>query len=228
MHKQFEDLLDEITEARCNAATSNDTQLEPHVARLEHIVRCFWRSSPKQHRGRSDSQTPAFSAVTRAFQRYGARRRRGGIGSPLEVGMRIASLAAAVVFFGGDIASARHDEPLGVADLQCANGLSLTPGMLLTLAPLEPGVRGGTQIATNGKLLHQRRRAARTLRRFMELDRLWMADSHPRQVWQGRRSRRSFRLERVAVSLSHSPGSWQGLVAVGLAPSPTLPRLQTR
>jgi hypothetical protein len=38
MRKQFEDLLDEITEARCNAATSNDTRLEPRVARLEHIV----------------------------------------------------------------------------------------------------------------------------------------------------------------------------------------------
>jgi hypothetical protein len=38
MRKQFEDLLDEITEARSNAATSNDTRLEPRVARLEHIV----------------------------------------------------------------------------------------------------------------------------------------------------------------------------------------------
>jgi hypothetical protein len=38
MSKQFEDLLDEITEARSNAATSNDTRLEPRVARLEHIV----------------------------------------------------------------------------------------------------------------------------------------------------------------------------------------------
>jgi hypothetical protein len=34
----FADLLDEITEARRNAATSNDTRLEPRVARLEHIV----------------------------------------------------------------------------------------------------------------------------------------------------------------------------------------------
>jgi hypothetical protein len=32
------DLLDEITEVRCNAATSNGTRLEPRVARLEHIV----------------------------------------------------------------------------------------------------------------------------------------------------------------------------------------------
>jgi hypothetical protein len=38
MPKPFEELLDEITEARCNAATSNDTRLEPRVARLEHIV----------------------------------------------------------------------------------------------------------------------------------------------------------------------------------------------
>jgi hypothetical protein len=34
----FADLLDEITEARCNAATSNDTRLEPRIARLEQIV----------------------------------------------------------------------------------------------------------------------------------------------------------------------------------------------
>jgi hypothetical protein len=32
MRKPFEDLLDEITEARRNAATSNDTRLEPRVA----------------------------------------------------------------------------------------------------------------------------------------------------------------------------------------------------
>jgi hypothetical protein len=38
MRKPVEDLLDEITEIRCNAARSNDTRLEPRVARLEHIV----------------------------------------------------------------------------------------------------------------------------------------------------------------------------------------------
>jgi hypothetical protein len=38
MAKPFQDLLDEITEVRCNAATSNDTRLEPRVARLERIV----------------------------------------------------------------------------------------------------------------------------------------------------------------------------------------------
>jgi hypothetical protein len=38
MPKPFDDLLDEITEVRCNVSTSNDTRLEPRVARLEHIV----------------------------------------------------------------------------------------------------------------------------------------------------------------------------------------------
>jgi hypothetical protein len=38
MHKQFDDLLDEITELRCNVATSSGTRLEPRVARLERIV----------------------------------------------------------------------------------------------------------------------------------------------------------------------------------------------
>jgi hypothetical protein len=38
LQKPLEELLDEITEARSNAATSNDTRLEPRVARLEHIV----------------------------------------------------------------------------------------------------------------------------------------------------------------------------------------------
>jgi hypothetical protein len=38
MHKPFDDLLDEITEARRNAAASSDTRLGPRVARLEHIV----------------------------------------------------------------------------------------------------------------------------------------------------------------------------------------------
>jgi hypothetical protein len=37
-HKQFADLLDGIIEVRCNAAASNDTRLEPRVARLEPIV----------------------------------------------------------------------------------------------------------------------------------------------------------------------------------------------
>jgi hypothetical protein len=34
----FDDLLDEITEVRRNAATSSDTRLESRVARLERIV----------------------------------------------------------------------------------------------------------------------------------------------------------------------------------------------
>jgi hypothetical protein len=38
MRKPFDDLLDEINEIRRNVATSNDTRLEPRVARLEHIV----------------------------------------------------------------------------------------------------------------------------------------------------------------------------------------------
>jgi hypothetical protein len=38
MRKTLEDLLDEITEVRCSVARSNDTRLEPRVARLEHIV----------------------------------------------------------------------------------------------------------------------------------------------------------------------------------------------
>jgi hypothetical protein len=38
MPKPFDDLLDEITEIRRNVATSNDTRVEPRVARLEHIV----------------------------------------------------------------------------------------------------------------------------------------------------------------------------------------------
>jgi hypothetical protein len=38
MGKQFDDLLDEITEVRRNVAMSNDTPLEPRVARLERIV----------------------------------------------------------------------------------------------------------------------------------------------------------------------------------------------
>jgi hypothetical protein len=38
MRKPFDGLLDEITEVRCNVAASNDTRLEPRVARLEHIV----------------------------------------------------------------------------------------------------------------------------------------------------------------------------------------------
>jgi hypothetical protein len=38
MRKPFDDLLDEINEIRRNVATSNDTRLEPRVARLERIV----------------------------------------------------------------------------------------------------------------------------------------------------------------------------------------------
>jgi hypothetical protein len=38
MGKQFDDLLDEITEVRRNVAMSNDTLLEPRVARLERII----------------------------------------------------------------------------------------------------------------------------------------------------------------------------------------------
>jgi hypothetical protein len=38
MRKALDDLLDELTEARRNVAISNDTRLEPRVARLEHIV----------------------------------------------------------------------------------------------------------------------------------------------------------------------------------------------
>jgi hypothetical protein len=44
MPKQFDDLLDEITEARRNAAASNDTRLGPRVARLEHIVQRMLRA----------------------------------------------------------------------------------------------------------------------------------------------------------------------------------------
>jgi hypothetical protein len=38
MPKRFDDLLDEITEVRRNAAASSDTRLGPRVSRLEHIV----------------------------------------------------------------------------------------------------------------------------------------------------------------------------------------------
>jgi hypothetical protein len=38
MHTPFDDLLDQITELRCNVAASSDTRLAPRVARLEHIV----------------------------------------------------------------------------------------------------------------------------------------------------------------------------------------------
>jgi hypothetical protein len=41
MRKPFDDLLDEITEARSNVATSNDTRLEPRVVRLERIVQAM-------------------------------------------------------------------------------------------------------------------------------------------------------------------------------------------
>jgi hypothetical protein len=64
--------------------------------------------------------------------------------------MRTVLLAIAAVLFGGDIASARHDEPLGVAELGCIAGLSLPPGAPVVLAPLGPGVLGGEAITTNG------------------------------------------------------------------------------
>jgi hypothetical protein len=38
MRKTFDNLLDEITEVRSNVTASNDTRLEPRVARLERIV----------------------------------------------------------------------------------------------------------------------------------------------------------------------------------------------
>jgi hypothetical protein len=41
MRKPFDDLLDEINEIRRNVATSNDTRLEPRVARLERIVQAL-------------------------------------------------------------------------------------------------------------------------------------------------------------------------------------------
>jgi hypothetical protein len=41
MRKPFDNLLDEITEVRSNVAASNDTRLEPRVARLERIVQAL-------------------------------------------------------------------------------------------------------------------------------------------------------------------------------------------
>jgi hypothetical protein len=41
MRKPLDDLLDEITEVRCNVAASNDTRIEPRVARLERIVQAL-------------------------------------------------------------------------------------------------------------------------------------------------------------------------------------------
>jgi hypothetical protein len=41
MRKQLDDLLDEINEVRRNVAASNDTRLEPRVARLERIVQAL-------------------------------------------------------------------------------------------------------------------------------------------------------------------------------------------
>jgi hypothetical protein len=41
MRKLFDLLLDEITEVRRNVAASNDTRLEPRVARLERIVQAL-------------------------------------------------------------------------------------------------------------------------------------------------------------------------------------------
>jgi hypothetical protein len=41
MRKPFDDLLDEITEVRSSVAASNDTRLEPRVARLERIVQAL-------------------------------------------------------------------------------------------------------------------------------------------------------------------------------------------
>jgi hypothetical protein len=51
--------------------------------------------------------------------------------------MRIALLAAAALFLGGNIACAgpRESTPLAVADLQCYAGLSPSPGVPITFAP---------------------------------------------------------------------------------------------
>jgi hypothetical protein len=44
MRKPFDDLLEEITEVRSNVAASNDTRLEPRVARLERIIQALLRA----------------------------------------------------------------------------------------------------------------------------------------------------------------------------------------
>jgi hypothetical protein len=81
-------------------------------------------------------------------------RRRGGILARLSerLIMRTVLLAVAAVLFGGGIASAgpREVPPLAVADLQCLAGLSPSPGVAITRAPLGPGIPGGTQITANG------------------------------------------------------------------------------
>jgi hypothetical protein len=48
MRKPFDDLLDEITEVRSNVAASNDTRLEPRIARLERIVQARLLSLVKE------------------------------------------------------------------------------------------------------------------------------------------------------------------------------------
>jgi hypothetical protein len=67
---------------------------------------------------------------------------------------RIALLATAALFFGGDIARSDNPRsgppPLAVADLQCLNGLPLPFGATVMLAPLGPGILGGTQITAVG------------------------------------------------------------------------------
>jgi hypothetical protein len=44
MRKPFDELLEEITEVRSNVAASNDTRLEPRVARLERIIQALLRA----------------------------------------------------------------------------------------------------------------------------------------------------------------------------------------
>ncbi len=81
-------------------------------------------------------------------------RQRGGILARLSerLIMRTVLLAVAAVLFGGGVASAgpREVPPLAVADRQGLTGLSPSPGVAITLAPLEPGILAGTRTTANG------------------------------------------------------------------------------
>ncbi len=62
MPKPFDGLLDEITEIRRNVAPSNDTRLEPRVARLEHIVQMLLALVEK-NTGKAIARASPFCAV---------------------------------------------------------------------------------------------------------------------------------------------------------------------
>lgn len=56
MRTRFDDLLDEITEARRNVEISNDTRLEPRVVRLEHIVQQMLLALVEERAGPEDDR----------------------------------------------------------------------------------------------------------------------------------------------------------------------------